>query len=113
MKTVKIKTLDEMIDRETPAKSDEITDLSAIEAKDDSLPACDGKDPKSRYYDSGGVEVLDVIEAKLTPEQFKGYLLGNIIKYSCRANFKGAFDRDIEKIGYYASKICAISKEQK
>ena len=103
---------DNMIDREMPAKIDEIADLSAIDAKDDSLLIFEGKDPKSRYYDAGGIEVLDVIEAKLTPEQFKGYMLGNIIKYSCRANFKGSLERDIEKIGYYASKLIAINKEQ-
>lgn len=61
------------------------------------------KDPKSRYYDQGGFEVLDIIKAKLTPEQFKGYLLGNLIKYSCRANWKGDFMRDIEKMGFYAN----------
>jgi hypothetical protein len=61
------------------------------------------KDPKSRYYDAGGIEVLDIIKAKLTPEQFKGYLLGNLIKYSCRANWKGDFMRDIEKMGFYAN----------
>ncbi|MFW5908035.1 MAG: DUF3310 domain-containing protein, partial [Desulfosalsimonas sp.] len=57
-----------------------------------------GKDPKSRYYNQGGLEVLDVIRAKLTPEQWRGYLLGNLIKYSCRANWKGDFKRDAEKM---------------
>lgn len=60
-------------------------------------------DPGSRHYDSGGIETLDIIKAKLTPEQFKGYCLGNMIKYSCRANWKGAFARDIQKAGYYAA----------
>ncbi len=46
------------------------------------------KDPQSRHYDAGGFETLDVIKAKLTPEQYEGFLLGNIIKYSCRLNFK-------------------------
>lgn len=69
----------------------------------------EGKDPKSRYYDAGGIEVTDIIKAKLTPEQFKGFLLGNIIKYSCRANFKKAFDRDIEKVGNYQKQIDFLS----
>lgn len=59
------------------------------------------RDPNSRHYDHGGIETLDVIRAKLTPEQYEGYLLGNIIKYSCRANFKDDFYRDNEKIGFY------------
>jgi len=58
-------------------------------------------DPKSRYYDAGGIEVQEIIRAKLTPEQYEGFCLGNIIKYSCRANFKGCFRRDMEKVGYY------------
>ena len=58
-------------------------------------------DSKSTYYDQGGIEVMNIIKSKLTPEQFRGYLLGNIIKYSCRANWKDNFNRDIEKIGVY------------
>ena len=60
------------------------------------------KDDKSTHYDAGGVEVLDVIKAKLTPEQYQGYLLGNTIKYVLRANFKGTFGRDMEKAANYA-----------
>ena len=60
------------------------------------------KDNKANYYDAGGIESLDIIRAKLTQEQYKGWLLGNIIKYSNRANFKGVFERDIEKINNYS-----------
>ena len=63
------------------------------------------RDKQSTYYDAGGIEVLDIIKAKLTPEQYRGYLLGNVIKYVCRVNWKGgsADDkyRDIEKGGNY------------
>ena len=63
-------------------------------------------DPKSEYYDVGGIETIKIIRAKLTPDQFQGYLLGNIIKYGCRVNFKGARlgdrRRDIEKLAQYA-----------
>ncbi len=59
------------------------------------------KDDKANYYDAGGIEVLGIIKAKLTPEQFKGYLLGNAIKYLCRYNFKGRADRDAEKANNY------------
>ena len=45
-------------------------------------------DPKSSYYDAGGISTMDIIKAKLTDEQFKGFLLGNQIKYSCRLNHK-------------------------
>jgi len=45
-------------------------------------------DKEASYYDAGGIETIDIIKAKLTPEQFDGYLLGNAIKYDCRINFK-------------------------
>ena len=66
------------------------------------------RDPKSRYYDHGGIETLDIIKAKLTQEQYKGFLLGNVIKYSCRANFKDSFERDIEKACFYNAELKEI-----
>ena len=60
------------------------------------------KDPKSSYYDQGGIEVLDIIKAKLTAEQYEGYLLGNSLKYSLRLNWKGNKARDAEKAATYS-----------
>jgi len=60
-------------------------------------------DDKADYYDIGGIEVIDVIKAKLSTEGFMEYLLGNIIKYACRAGHKpNCFERDIEKITSYS-----------
>jgi len=60
------------------------------------------KDPKANYYDEGGIETIEIIKAKLTPEQFTGYCLGNCIKYLCRFNFKETKNmRDIEKSTNY------------
>lgn len=59
-------------------------------------------DKKSEYYNRGGIEVLDVIKAKLTPEQYEGYLLGNAIKYNLRLNWKGNKERDAEKAKNYS-----------
>ena len=69
-------------------------------------------DQKSTYYDVGGIEVLEIIRAKLTEEQFQGYVLGNLIKYSCRLNWKGQADRDAEKIGHYAKQLGYSSKRE-
>lgn len=70
------------------------------------------KDSKATYYDAGGVETIDVIKAKLTQEQYEGYLLGNLIKYSCRANHKGAFQRDIEKIVTYSKELSDLKPKE-
>lgn len=70
------------------------------------------RDPKSNYYDAGGIETLDIIKAKLTPEQYRGYLLGNIIKYSCRINHKHDNDtgksRDVDKIQHYSKELIKL-----
>ena len=62
-------------------------------------------DPKSTYYDHGGIETIKIIKAKLTREQFRGYLLGSCIKYACRLNFKGQSERDAEKIHIYSGML--------
>ena len=63
------------------------------------------KDPKSSYYDAGGIETIEIIRAKLTPEQFEGYCLGNALKYACRYNFKHKLweqqQRDVDKANTY------------
>lgn len=62
-------------------------------------------DPKSGYYDAGGIETLDIIAAKLGTEGYHGYLLGNAIKYLCRAKHKCDFERDIEKAIFYLKRL--------
>jgi len=68
-------------------------------------------DKKSKHYDHGGIEVMAFIKAKLTPEQYKGYLLGNQIKYHGRANFKDDFFRDVEKAGIYNKLLLELKDE--
>jgi hypothetical protein len=57
------------------------------------------------HYTVGGYEALDVIKAKLTPEEFIGYCKGNILKYLMRANYKGSHDTDCSKATYYAAEM--------
>jgi len=40
------------------------------------------------HYTSGDIECIDAIEAALTPDEFRGYCKGNIIKYSWRERHK-------------------------
>jgi hypothetical protein len=54
-----------------------------------------------KHYTVGGVEVIDVIEAKLTKEEFIGYLKGNIYKYTLRSSFKGNLVEDMGKADVY------------
>jgi len=40
------------------------------------------------HYKVWGLEVIDIMQAKLTKEEFEGYLKWNIIKYTLRARHK-------------------------
>lgn len=58
---------------------------------------------ESRRYDHGSIECIDAIRAALTPEEFRGFCKGNIMKYVWRERHKGG-DADLDKardyIGY-------------
>jgi len=53
------------------------------------------------HYTAGGMEVIDILRAKLTPEEFRGFLKGNIVKYTLRAELKGGA-QDYQKASVYA-----------
>jgi hypothetical protein len=57
------------------------------------------------HYKVGGIEVIDFIKAKLTAEEFRGYLKGNVLKYTSRAGCKDDAAQDIGKLVWYASKL--------
>ena len=57
------------------------------------------------HYTVGGYEALDIIKAKLSPEEYRGYCKGNILKYIMRANYKGHHDQDCDKAEYYAKEL--------
>lgn len=50
-------------------------------------------------------EVIKVLEAWLTPEEFAGFLKGNVIKYLARANKKGGGAEDAAKAAWYAARL--------
>ena len=54
------------------------------------------------HYTVGGIETIAYIKAKLTPEEFRGYLKGNVLKYASRANHKDNPAQDIDKMVWYA-----------
>jgi len=60
---------------------------------------------RPKHYNQGGVECLDAIEAALTPEEFKGYCKGNIIKYVWRENFKDQNIQDLKKSNFYLNRL--------
>ena len=62
------------------------------------------------HYKVGGIETIDFIKAKLTPQEFRGYLLGNVFKYASRAGHKGNSAQDMGKMAWYASRLSELEK---
>ena len=60
-----------------------------------------------KYYDVGGINTMDYIRSKLSPEEFRGYIKGNVIKYMSRAGYKdpAAVAEDMVKARWYLEQI--------
>ena len=59
------------------------------------------------HYKAGGIEVIDILRAKLTPEQFEGFLMGNVIKYTFRCKMKNGAE-DLKKAAWYSSMLAGV-----
>lgn len=53
-----------------------------------------------QHYRCGKIQVIKIIEDQLSPEEFKGFCKGLIIKYICRADHKNGTE-DYEKAEWY------------
>jgi hypothetical protein len=56
------------------------------------------------HYTGGDIECIDAIQAALTPEEYRGYLKGNIIKYVWRERYKGGAE-SVAKAGWYLNEL--------
>lgn len=65
------------------------------------------------HYANGKYEVIDIIEDQLGPQGFRGFCLGNTIKYICRAGKKNADKtvEDLEKAEWYLHHYITRVKE--
>ena len=57
------------------------------------------------HYKVGGIESIDYIQAKLTPEEFAGFCRGNALKYISRAGHKGDAAEDTRKAIWYLNRL--------
>lgn len=62
-----------------------------------------------RYGGDTVYECIKVLEAWLPPEQYKGFLRGNALKYLCRVGKKDNSVQELQKAGWYLNKL--IKKE--
>lgn len=57
------------------------------------------------HYNQGSIDVIEALYQLLTWEQFKGFMQGNIIKYSVRFEDKDDPILDLEKAEYYTKRL--------
>ena len=60
------------------------------------------------HYKEMPIQPWDLMASVLTPEEFKGFLKGNIIKYSLRAGHKDGSD-DLGKARHYMMKLKEVN----
>lgn len=83
-----------------------------LEGVDEETDATD-KTIKPDYYEKAAMQPLEVMQAMMTEEQFKGFLLGNCIKYRMRKNYKGQHDSDEYKARQYAYWLGLVKEGEK
>ena len=64
------------------------------------------------HYTQGGMETIDIMEAKSTPDEFKGHLKLTALKYLTRAGHKESELQDAKKTQWYVNKwVKTLEKE--
>ena len=70
----------------------------------------------NEHYENMLVEPLELMQAVLTPEEYKGFLKGNAIKYAMRAGHKGTeedAEADADKFLFYSQALRDLSRKPK
>jgi hypothetical protein len=57
------------------------------------------------HYKIGGIEAIDYVQAKLSPEEYRGYLRGNALKYLSRAGHKDDAAQDYKKAQWFIERL--------
>jgi hypothetical protein len=62
------------------------------------------------HYKNMGVQPWKAMESWMTPEEFRGFLKGNSIKYLARCNAKGGVE-DVKKARHYIDKLVEVMND--
>jgi hypothetical protein len=57
------------------------------------------------HYKVGGIETISFIKAKLTKDEYTGYLRGNVLKYASRLGSKKDTVEDAGKLAWYSKQL--------
>jgi len=64
------------------------------------------------HYKSKSIQPWEAMESWFTPEQFRGFLKGNIVKYLARCEEKGGLE-DLKKAKHYLDKLVEVYPKKK
>ena len=64
-----------------------------------------------KHYNTGVIETIEWIKSSMPIDAYKGYLMGNILKYVCRHKHKNPAEpwKDLKKAEWY---LAALIKEE-
>ena len=75
------------------------TQRAESSSKTDASPS-NRANSQERRYAHGPIECIDAIKAALSPEEWRGFVKGNVLKYVWREAYKGG-DCDLRKAADY------------
>ena len=64
------------------------------------------------HYNTGAIEAIEAIRASMPPEQFFGYLKGNVMKYLWRYDYKEKPIEDLRKADWYLNRLIDVLIEE-
>lgn len=64
-----------------------------------------------QHYTLGKFETIDVIQDTLSLEEFRGFCIGNVLKYTIRHQRKGNAKQDLQKAKWYLNKLIDTYQE--
>jgi len=66
------------------------------------------------HYNRNTVETIDLIRDSMEPQEFRGYLKGNIFKYVSRYRYKDQENpvKDLLKARWYLEKLVEVMREE-
>ncbi len=63
------------------------------------------------HYVVGGIDNIDYMRAKLSPEMLEGFFMGNVLKYLVRYPHKGEPVKDLKKAQVYLNWLVELKEK--
>ncbi|QFR56280.1 nucleotide kinase [Bacillus phage 000TH010] len=59
---------------------------------------------KPNHYHKGGIDIYEIMQAKLSKEVYEGFCIGNVLKYVLRHDMKGGV-QDLKKARFNLDRL--------